>query len=142
MPWKSGTVMDQRVEFVRLAEQGDIGFAELCRRFSISRETGYVYLRRYRENGLDKLASRSSRPHHSPRRTAPAIKARIVALRDAHRGLGGRKVSRRLQDLGVAEVPAASTVTQVLRRHGRLDPAETPRRLAPRRFERATPNEL
>jgi transposase-like protein len=51
MPWKSGTIMDSRLEFVRLAEQGGVSVAELCRRFGISRETGFQYLRRYRESG-------------------------------------------------------------------------------------------
>jgi hypothetical protein len=32
MPWKSGTIMDSRLEFVRLAEQGGVSIAELCQR--------------------------------------------------------------------------------------------------------------
>src|SRR5919206_1923662 len=67
MPWKSGTIMDSRLEFVRLAEQGGVSVAELCHWFGISRETGFQYLRRYRESGLDGLKDRSRRPHTSPR---------------------------------------------------------------------------
>ena len=70
MPWKSGTIMDSRLEFVRLAEQGGVSVAELCRRFGISRETGFQYLRRYRESGVDGLKDRSSRPLNSPNRCA------------------------------------------------------------------------
>ena len=33
--------MDNRLEFVRLAEAGGVSVAELCRRFGISRETGF-----------------------------------------------------------------------------------------------------
>jgi transposase-like protein len=106
MPWKSGTVMDSRQEFVRLAEQGDVSVAELCRRFGISRQTGFHYLRRHRDAGVAGLATRSSRPHSSPRRCAPAIEARIVELRQAHPRWGGRKLARRLRDLGVEGVPA------------------------------------
>jgi transposase InsO family protein len=133
--------MDNRLEFVRLAEQGDVSVAELCRRFGISRETGFQYLRRYRESGVEGLKDRSRRPHHSPRRTAPEIEARIVDLRAAH-PWGGRKLARCLKELGVTGVPAVSTVTEVLRRHGKLDPAEAVKHQAFVRFERSAPNDL
>src|ERR671938_2031598 len=138
MPWKSGTIMDSRLEFVRLAEQGGVSVAELCRRFGISRETGFQYLRRYRESGLDGLKDRSRRPHTSPRRTPAAMEAQIVELREVH-PWGPCKLARRLRDLGVADVPAASTVSAVLRRNGKLDPAETAKHQP---FERSAPNEL
>jgi len=133
--------MDSRLEFVRLAEQGGVSVAELCRRFGISRETGFQYLRRYRESGLDGLKDRSRRPHTSPRRTPAAMEAQIVELRQAH-PWGPRKLARRLRDLGVADVPAASTVSAVLRRNGKLDPAETAKHQPFQRFERSAPNEL
>jgi len=142
MPWKSGTIMDNRLEFVRLAEQGGVSVAELCRRFGISRETGFLYLRRYRESDVDGLKDRSSRPLSSPNRCAAAIESRIVELRAAHPRWGGRKLARRLRDLGVEGVPAVSTVTEVLRRNGKLDPAETAKHQAFERFERPAPNEL
>jgi transposase InsO family protein len=47
-----------------------------------------------------------------------------------------------LRDLGVEGVPAASTVTEVLRRQGKLDPGESERHLATQRFERSAPNGL
>jgi transposase InsO family protein len=142
MPWKSGTIMDSRLEFVRLAEQGDVSVAELCRRFGISRETGYLYLRRHRAAGVAGLNDRSSRPLSSPRQCSPAIEARIVGLRQAHPRWGGRKLAQRLRDLGVEGVPAVSTVTEVLRRHGKLDPAEALKHQPFKRFERSAPNEL
>jgi transposase InsO family protein len=142
MPWKSGTIMDSRLEFVRMVERGDLSVSELCRRFGISRETGHLYLRRYRDAGPEGLRDRSSRPHTSPRRSVTAIETRIVELRDAHPRWGGRKLARRLRDLGVEGVPAVSTVTEVLRRHGKLDPAEAVKHQAFTRFERSAPNDL
>jgi transposase InsO family protein len=142
MPWKSGTIMDSRREFVRFVEQGGVSVSELCRRFGISRETGYQYLRRYRAEGVDGLKDRSSRPHNSPRRSAAAMEMQITALREAHPRWGGRKLARRLRDLGVEGVPAVSTVTEVLRRHGKLDAAEGLKHQALTRFERSAPNDL
>jgi transposase InsO family protein len=100
MPWKSGTIMDNRLEFVRLAAAGGVSVAELCRRFGISRETGFQYLRRYREAGVAGLKDRSRRPHTSPRRTLEAMETQILDLRK-ELTWGGRKLARRLQDLGV-----------------------------------------
>jgi transposase InsO family protein len=133
--------MDNRLEFVRLAAAGGVSVAELCRRFGISRETGFQYLRRYREAGVAGLKDRSRRPHTSPRRTLEAMETQILDLRK-ELTWGGRKLARRLRDLGVAGVPAMSTVTEVLRRHGKLDPAEAAKHTALMRFERSAPNEL
>ena len=142
MPWKSVSIMDSRREFVVLAQQGDVSVAELCRRFGISRQTGFAYLRRYRLGGDAALADRSRRPLSSPRRSDAAIEAQIVALRQAHPAWGGRKLARRLKDQGVTGVPSPSTVTEVLRRHALLDAAAASKHRAFERFERPAPNEL
>ena len=41
MPWKTVSLMSLRKEFVTLAETGVTSISELCRRFDISRKTGY-----------------------------------------------------------------------------------------------------
>ncbi len=68
--------------------------------------------------------------------------ATVVALRERHPAWGGRKIHRRLQDLGHQDVPAPSTITHILRRHGLLiaQPAEPSP--GSRRFEHAEPNAL
>jgi transposase InsO family protein len=63
-------------------------------------------------------------------------------MRDQHPAWGGRKIARRLRDLRMPGVPAASTVTEILRRNDRLDPAESDRHRPFHRFERSAPNEL
>jgi transposase InsO family protein len=142
MPWKSCSIMQSRQEFVRLAEQGGVSIAELCRRFGISRQTGHAYLRRHRADGAAGLADRSRRPHNSPRQSGSAIEAEVAKLRREHPAWGGRKLARRLKDLGVADVPSPSTVTEILRRHGLLDPEEANKHKPLQCFERARPNEL
>ena len=47
MPWNEVSVMDQRREFVRLALQEGVNRRELCRRFGISADVGYKWLRRW-----------------------------------------------------------------------------------------------
>jgi len=142
MPWKVSSVMDERSEFVRLAAAGVLSVAELCRRFGISRDTGHRLLRRHAALGAAGLADGSRRPHHSPLRASGEMEARVLEVRAAHPAWGGRKIARRLRDLGVECVPAPSTVIEILRRHGRLDPAQSASRRPFQRFERGEPNAL
>lgn len=142
MPWGSRSVMDNRLEFIRLCRSGGVSVSALCRRFGISRQTGHALLKRHEAGGDAALADRSRRPLTSPLRTGPDMEAVIVALRREHPAWGGRKLARRLQDLGFADVPAPSTVTAVLRRHGLVDVDAAARHRAFTRFERPCPNDL
>lgn len=117
--------------------------SELCRRFGLSRSKAYKWLRRYEREGRAGLCDRSRRPHRSPRRTAAAVEVAVLEVRAAsNKAWGGRKIARVLERQGGVVVPAASTITQILRRHGQLDEraCEHPGRY--QRFERAQPNEL
>jgi transposase InsO family protein len=68
--------------------------------------------------------------------------ARIVALREEHPAWGARKLRRRLADLGVTGLPSASTITEILRREGRLHQARAEAPGPWQRFERSRPNAL
>ena len=118
MPWQEVSVMDQRREFVELAMQEGANRLELCRRFGISRQTGYKWLARWKAG--ESLSDHSRRPHNSPGRSAAAIETRVLAIRDEHPAWGARKIARRLERKGY-EAPAASTVHAILHRHGRVD---------------------
>jgi transposase InsO family protein len=124
-----------------LASQEGANVSELCRRFGISRKTGYKWLARGAAEGAC-LSDRSRRPIHSPGRTAPAVEAEIVSLRATHPAGGGRKLRRRLEDMGGDNLPTASTITEILRRHGCLDATEAAKHKAFTRFEHPRPNDL
>jgi transposase InsO family protein len=140
MPWNAQDIMSLREEFVALARQEGANRRALCRRFGISPQTAYKWLARYEQEGAGGLADRSRRPHHSPSLTAAELQAAVVALRTEHPAWGGRKISRRLQDLGQAAV-APSTVSEILHRHGLIAPP-SPNRQPWQRFEHETPNAL
>lgn len=55
---------------------------------------------------------------------------------------GGRKIREYLLEQGPGVVPPASTITEILRRHGCLDAEESEKHRAFQRFEREVPNEL
>ena len=142
VPWSVESVEAQRLEFCGLAVSGSgVSFAELCRRYGISRKTGYKWLGVYRAAGPGGLRDRRRVPKTSPTRTAATVEALVCDLRRAHPAWGGRKIRRRLQDLGHAGVPAASTITDILRRYDLLETAE-PHAGGYTSFEADAPNDL
>jgi len=144
MPFREVSVMDQKREFVVFASAEGANIRELCRRFGISPTTGYKLLGRYRDEGMAGLAERSRRPRTSRLRTAADVEAKVLEVRDrSNNAWGGRKIRRVLEDRGEADVPAASTITEILRRRDRLTAARSAEHPGPwQRFERASPNEL
>ena len=142
MPWQEVSTVSLRQEFVTLVQQGTVSISELCRRYGVSRKTGYKWVGRYRRAGVTGLTDRSRRPHRSPRQTAPALEAALVTLRRHHPTWGARKLRRRLQTLGRVPVPACSTVTALLHRHGLIVPEAPGGRRTWQRFERPVPNSL
>lgn len=140
MPWRESSVVDQRLEFVRLANQNSVSHAELCRRFGVKRDTGYKWLARFQQDGVDGLTDRSRKPQRSPNRTTPETEELVCGVRRAHPAWGGRKIRGFLLRQG-HEVPAASTITQILRRNDLMADAD-PQPRAYRRFEAPAPNRL
>jgi transposase InsO family protein len=139
MPWHIHTPMSQRLEFVVLATGSGLAFSELCRRFGVSRKTGYKWLKRFKAGGEEALADRSRRPRRSPRLVPRAVAEAVIALR-VETTWCGRKLRRRLQMKGFTPLPAASTCTEILRRADLLN-KDAPRGPV-QRFERPLPNDL
>jgi transposase InsO family protein len=140
MAWKGVKVSEQRVRFVLRAASGQENMAGLCREFDISRTTGHLWLKRYRETErIEDLGERSRRPHHSPQRTSEAIEQRIVQERQLRPDWGARKLQVLLKRDEI-EVPQA-TLHRVLQRHQLIKPRNqhVP---ALKRFQREKPNQL
>ncbi len=132
-------VHEQRVQFVVAASRSERPFSRLCEEFGISRPTGLLWVKRYREAGLAGIAERSRRPRHSPWQTAPALEEQVVALRRRYPDWGARKLRVLLCQQGV-ELPR-NTIHRILLRHGLVREAER-QAAATQRFERSEPNQL
>jgi transposase InsO family protein len=141
MPWKEVTVVEKRAEFVLLASKEGSNMSALCQRFGISRKTGYKWLNRHIEGGMETLQDRSRRPAHSPRRTPAAAEEAVLSVRQAHPAWGGRKIAHVLdRDRQLRLAP--STVTHILHRYGQIDPVASEAATPWQRFEHEQPNSL
>ncbi len=138
MGWRERSIAGERAAFIDLASLSGANVSDLCARFGISRETGHLWLRRWRAGeGFD---DRSRRPLRSPRQSPAEVEAAVLAVRDAHPAWGARKIEACLKrDTGAS--PSASTVHAILARHGRILPGAAGD-TARGRFERDRPNEL
>lgn len=136
------TVHGRRLLVQRVTELG-WSVAQTAEAMGVSRQCAHRWLARWRAEGDEGLADRSSRPRACPRRVAAAVEEQIVAVRRAH---------RRGQDWIAVQVGvSARTVGRVLARRGEpplraLDPLTgqviRSSKTTATRYERERPGEL
>lgn len=119
MPWKVSSVMEEKLRFILEYEAGEESMTELCQRYDISRETGYLTLRRYRLAGLSGLLPHSHAAHRHGNQMPEQIEEKVLELRQAHMRWGPRKLKRILErDEPGRDWPAVSTIGALLKREG------------------------
>jgi transposase InsO family protein len=124
--------MEEKLRFVFEYEQGQRSMTELCASYEISRETGYVWLRRYRAMGVGGLVERSRAALRHQNQTPAEIEEMVLELREAHMNWGPRKLKRILErDEPGRKWPAASTIGELLKREGLIIGRHKRRRTAP-----------
>ena len=124
--------MEEKLRFVFEYERDEQTMRDLCEDFGISRETGYVWLRRYRQYGVQGLVELNRAPHRHPNQTAAEIEAAVLELRQAHMRWGPRKLKRILErDQPGRQWPATSTVGEIVKRAGLVVPRKKRRRTEP-----------
>jgi transposase InsO family protein len=84
-----------RLRVARLIVEQDWPVARAAERYDVSWRTADRWATRYRLLGADGMADRSSRPHHSPRRTPAPLVRKVVHLRWKQR-LGPVAIGARL----------------------------------------------
>jgi transposase InsO family protein len=142
MAWRESDPMKERVKFVLEWErrwdegEGKTNIAELCREFGVSRQTGYVWIRRYRAAGNDvrAIAEQSRRPKTSPFAVADDVVDLLVMARKRYPKWGPKKLHSILVTRHPElHWPRPSTIGAVLKRRGLTRPIR-------RRPRHATPS--
>jgi transposase InsO family protein len=135
------TMSEMRLEVLLEAARSPETVAEVCRRHGISRKTFYVYLGRFRAQGLQGLEPRSRQPVRQPLRMAEDLEAQICVMRKEHPKWGARRIRAELARGGIRP-PAVSTIHRALVRNNLVALQPSRPRPARQRFERSSPNEL
>jgi len=111
--------MEEKLRFVFEYELDERSMTELCQRYEIARETGYVWLRRYRQAGAAGLIEHSRATHRHGNQTPEDLEQLVLELRQAHMRWGPRKLKRVLERDQPGRVwPATSTIGALLKREG------------------------
>lgn len=117
MPWKISSAYRERIRFVRAALQHLQPFTQLCQAFGISRPCGYLWLRRFQQDGRAGLRPRSRRPRTSPRRTLRRWRDAVQRVRKRRPHWGAKKIRAHLRrKFPRARLPAVRTITKWLPR--------------------------
>jgi putative transposase len=123
MAWKETCRMEERFRFIEeFAGEVEPSLASVCRRYGVSRRTGYKWLRRYEEGGLQSLEDRPSRAILQTQQLPLELEDLIVELRRAHPDWGPKKLRQLLSGRWAGRQPAESTVGAVLHRRGLIRP--------------------
>jgi transposase len=113
-------------------EAGEVTRAEICRRYGVSRKTGYKWWEQYLREGVAGLADRPRAPHHQPHAVDDETVGAILALRARYPSWGERKLKAWLErERCEREWPCASSIGAVLKRHGLTSPPKRRRRACP-----------
>ena len=121
MPWAQTDPMSERLRFVLAARKNKATFTSLCAAFGVAPKTGYKWLHEFEAAGPAGLHDRSRRPKSNSRSMAAEVAERLVELR-RELGWGPKKLVVELEKEGRWEVPASSTVGQLLKRRGLVNP--------------------
>ena len=118
MPWKECNAMDERLKFVARLLDGE-KMAVMCREFGISRKTGYKIFNRYKDFGIRGLEDRARSPYRHPNKTPFQVEKAILRIKKEHQSWGAPKIRDKLiKEFSAIKPPAASTIHEILDRHG------------------------
>lgn len=132
MPWSQTDPMSERLRFVTTLRKRKTTFTSLCAAFGVAPKTGYKWLHQFELAGPAGLRDRSRRPKSNSRAIDAGIADRLLDLRREHPTWGPKKL---VAWLGANErewdLPAPSTVGELLKRHGLVPPRNLRRRARP-----------
>lgn len=140
MGWNSKGVLALKKEFVEQAKQPGVNLSELCRRYQVSRKTGYKWLNRQASEGDSGLVERSRRPKAHPHATSPDQTALIIDAAHQKPYWGAHKLYYWLKQQGVENLPSQTTCHRILSRAGLTQTGVAPTHW--KRFEHEQPNDL
>ena len=129
MPWKARSVMDAKLMFIADCLREEEPMTVLCERYGISRETGYVWKRRYETEGPQGLEERSRVPHEHGTATPAELVAKLIEARKRKPYWGPKKLLAILAaEAPELAWPSASAASEILRREGLSKPRRRRRR--------------
>lgn len=140
MPWKENTLENIRNDFIMEVEEKIYSFSAICRKYQITRKTGYKWYNRYKSG--ESLSDKSRRPFHTPNKIPNDLEEKITLMRKQYPYWGSRKIKKVMENQGFKNLPSATTFTNVFKRNNQISKEESEKREHYIRFEKEHPNEM
>ena len=103
------------------AQGGPVDMAELCRKFGVSRPTGYAWVKRFRaaDHDVRAVEEKSRRPHSNPHAISAEVEDLVVQARKLMPRRGPRKLRAIMLDrYPEIEWPSTTSIGNILKRRG------------------------
>lgn len=129
MPFSETDAVKERKRMIEDWLSGRFKKTELASAYSVSRPTLDLWIGRFKEGGFPGLEERSRAPHHCPHRTSAEVEELVVATRKRFPHWGPKKLKAFIENAQAGtQLPAASTIGDILHRHGLVEPRKRRRK--------------
>jgi transposase InsO family protein len=119
MPWQKTPTKVQKMRFISDWLGQEFSMSDLCTRYKISRQSGYLLVKRYEEEGEAAFVERPHTRHVHPNQTPENIIRLILETKQRHLDWGPITIRAWLnKNMSNFSWPAVSTVGDILNRHG------------------------
>jgi transposase InsO family protein len=130
MPWQDTDKNDEKLNFIVDWKKNEFSFSELCKRYQISRPTGYALVNRFQREGVEGLKEKSKAPLSTPHKIAEEVESFLLQLKYRFPKWGPAKIKDFLMVEGIeGDWPASSTIGEVYKRHGLVRPRKKRKRI-------------
>jgi putative transposase len=130
MTWQATDERREKIKFIGDWLKGEYSFIDLCRRYEISRKTGYKLINRFKEEGETAVQALSHARHNHPNATAYEKQERLISLKHRYPKWGPEKIRDwLLLNEPNKEWPASSTIGEILKKHGLVKPRKYKKRV-------------
>lgn len=135
MPWRETEPMEQKVLFMADHLRSAYFFTDLCRLYGISRKTGYKWVKRFNQLGLEGLQDRSRKPANCPHRIPFTLREAILRLRKEREysktPFGPKKIKALLEQRHPTwDIPSETSIYNILKQEGLIRAQRRCRRVA------------
>lgn len=132
MSWKEVNPMQQRILFIADYLRQISSLTALCTHYGISRKTGYKWIKRFHEQGIDGLNEQSRRPAGCSMQTPYRIQQAIIDLRQQFQITPGAKKLQVLlaQRYPNEVIPSKSTIYNILNKANLIKSPRRKRRVS------------
>jgi putative transposase len=119
MVWHDTKAETEKLKFLGDWLKREFNFTDLCKRYGISRKTGYKLINRFNEEGELSIKARPHARHNHPNKTDIDKCKRLIELKHRYPKWGPEKIRDWLLLNDPEEQwPAVSTIGDILKKHG------------------------